>query len=251
MGSVREVSKPVKKRSRGDGRRERWNEHRQARRAEFIEAAMRAIESNGADVGMDEIAAEAGVSKPVLYRHFHDKGDLHTAVGTWASELLLDELAPVIIEEGTPNERIRRIVGTYLEFIERHPDLYRFVVHRHFADRPISTDPVAEEKTVIAGALARLIGSYMRAFSLDSGGVEAWSHGLVGMVQASGEWWLDRKTMSRDDLTSYLTEIIWFAVDGVLRRGGIVLDPDQPLDLEPPRPHAVPDPQPAEESAES
>lgn len=233
--------------SRGDGRRERWHEHRQARRTEFVEAAVRAINEHGADVGMDEIAAEAGVSKPVLYRHFSDKSDLHVAVGQWGSEVLLDRLAPAITEGGTPNERIRRIIDTYLGFIEQYPDLYRFVVHRHFAERPLRDDPVAEEKTVIANALSRLLGQYMRAFGLDSGGVEPWSHGLVGMVQASGEWWLERQSMSRENLTDYLAQLIWYAIDGVLRSGGIVIDPDEPLDLHP-RLRVVPDIEPTQKS---
>lgn len=233
LASVSDVTKPVKvgnRRSHADGRRERWNEHRQERRAEFVAAAVRAISAHGADVGMDEIAAEAGVSKPVLYRHFSDKGDLHTAVAASATQQLLDLLVPVIAEGGSPHQRIRRIVDTYIGFIEKNPDLYRFVVHRRFADRPIGDDPVAEDKATIANSLSRLIGEYTRMFGLDSGGVEAWSHGLVGMVQASGEWWLERQSMSRDNLTDYLTEIIWYAIDGVLRGGGITLDPNAPID---------------------
>ncbi|MBB5067476.1 TetR/AcrR family transcriptional regulator [Saccharopolyspora gloriosae] len=216
---------------RGDARRERWREHRQARRAEFVEATVRAIGEHGADVGMDEIAAEAGVSKPVLYRHFHDKSDLYVAVGEWGSDLLMQRLAPEIAADGSPNERIRRMLDAYLGVLEQYPDLYRFVVRRTFADKPVRDDPVTAEKTEIANSLSRLLGEYLRALGLDSGGVEPWSHGLVGMVQASGDWWLERQSMSKDNLTDYLTRIIWHALDGVLRSGGIVVDPDEPLEL--------------------
>ncbi|GAA0532000.1 TetR/AcrR family transcriptional regulator [Saccharopolyspora spinosporotrichia] len=234
MGSVSHISRPVKAagEGRGDARRERWREHRQARRAEFVEAAVRAIREHGADVGMDEIAATAGVSKPVLYRHFSDKSDLYVAVGEWGAELLMNRLRPALGGQGSPNERIRRIIGVYLGVIEEFPDLYRFVVRRNFTDRPVTQDPVVAEKTVIANSLSRLLGEYMRALGLDSGGVEAWSHGLVGMVQASGDWWLDRQSMSRENLTDYLAQIIWYGIDGVLRSAGIVLDPDEPLELD-------------------
>ena len=230
------ISRPVKVTSapkdRGDARRERWREHRQARRAEFVEAAVRAICAHGAEVGMDDIAAEAGVSKPVLYRHFSDKSDLYVAVGQWGAELLMNRLRPALQPKGSPNERIRRIIGVYLGVIEEYPDLYRFVVLRHFADKPVKQDPVVAEKTMIANTLSRLLGQYMRVLGLDSGGVEAWSHGLVGMVQASGDWWLDRQAMSREDLTEYLAQLIWYGIDGVLRSAGIVLDPDEPLELD-------------------
>src|SRR5699024_407479 len=179
-------------RKRGDARRERWREHRRARRAEFVAAAVRAITEQGHEVGMADIAVEAGVSKPVLYRHFSDKSDLYGAVGQCGTELLMNRLRPLRREGGSPNRRIRRLVDGYLGVIAEHPELYRFVVRRNFADRPLRDDPVAVEKTVIANSLSRLLGNYMRLLGLDSGGVEPWSHGLVGMVQASGEWWLDR-----------------------------------------------------------
>ncbi|GAA2811384.1 TetR/AcrR family transcriptional regulator [Saccharopolyspora taberi] len=198
-----------------------------------MEAAVRAITKHGADVGMDDIAAEAGVSKPVLYRHFSDKSDLYVAVGEWGADLLMKRLRPTIEQPGSPNERIRRIVGAYLGVIEEHPELYRFVVRRTFADRPVTQDPVVAEKTMIANTLSRLLGEYMRALGLDSGGVEAWSHGLVGMVQASGDWWLERQAMSRENLTDYLAQLIWYGIDGVLRSAGIALDPDEPLEMDP------------------
>ncbi|MFB9569331.1 TetR family transcriptional regulator [Saccharopolyspora hordei] len=230
------ISRPVKvvppDGARGDARRDRWRAHRQARRAELVEATVRAIGKHGAEVGMDEIAAEAGISKPVLYRHFHDKSDLYVAVGEWGAELLMERLRPLFHEGGSPNQRIRRLLDAYLGTIEQYPELYRFVVQRRFADRPVDTDPVSTEKTLIANSLSRVLGEYVRALGLDSGGVEVWSHGLVGMVQASGDWWLERQSMSRSDLTDYLAQVIWHAIDGVLRAAGLVIDPDEPLEID-------------------
>jgi AcrR family transcriptional regulator len=227
---VIQVSRSVKPSS--DRRRERWQEHRQARRAELVEAAVRAIGRKGHDVGMDDIAAEAGISKPVLYRHFSDKSELYLAVGEWGTQLLMQRLKPLFDEGGSPNQRIRRLLDAYLRTIEEYPELYRFVVQRNFIDQPVRKDPVSAEKTVIANSLSRVLRQYLEALEIDSGGVEAWSHGLVGLVQASGDWWLDQKTMSRADLIDYLTQIIWHGIDGVLRTAGIVIDPDQPFDLD-------------------
>lgn len=193
---------------------------------------MRAIGDKGAEVGMDDIAAEAGVSKPVLYRHFSDKSDLHQAVGEWGTKLLMQRMEPLFqLRDQSPNQRIHRLLEAYLGLIEEYPDLYRFIVQRTFADRPAESDPVSTEKTVIANSLSRLLGRYLRALGLDSGGVEVWSHGLVGMVQSAGDWWLDRQSMSRTDLTAYLAQVIWAAIDGVLRSAGMTIDPDESLDL--------------------
>ncbi|SHG36340.1 TetR/AcrR family transcriptional regulator [Streptoalloteichus hindustanus] len=226
---------------RPDARRERWRAHRAARRAEFVEAAIRAITRHGAGVGMDEIAAEAGVSKPVLYRHFTDKADVYLAVGQRGTEMLMDRLGPALarIERGdhTPRDWIRGAVGAYIGFVADHPELYHFVVRRRFVEGPdeaaaaSTPDVVAEDKALIAAVLSRVIGDYLRLFEMDSGGAEVWGYGLVGMVQAAGDWWLERRSMSREALTDYLTQIIWHAVDGVLRSGGIYVEPDVPFDV--------------------
>ena len=51
----------------------------------------------------------------------------------------------------------------------------------------------------------------------------------VGMVQNAGDWWLERQTMSRENLSDYLATIIWHAIDGLLRSAGVQVDPARPL----------------------
>ena len=37
----------------------------------------------------------------------------------------------------------------------------------------------------------------MRELGVDTGGAEPWAQALVGMGLSTGEWWLERQTMSR------------------------------------------------------
>src|SRR5690242_11750349 len=75
-----------------DGRSTRWDEHRATRRRELVEASLRAIRQHGAAVGMDEIAAVAGTSKTVVYRHFTDRQGLYAAVCESVDALILRDL---------------------------------------------------------------------------------------------------------------------------------------------------------------
>ena len=63
-----------------DGRKRRWHQHKVDRRNELVDGTLEAVRRRGSNVSMDEIAAEIGVSKTVLYRYFVDKNDLTTAV---------------------------------------------------------------------------------------------------------------------------------------------------------------------------
>ncbi|EWC63615.1 Transcriptional regulator, TetR family [Actinokineospora spheciospongiae] len=218
-------------RESGDARRDRWKSHRAARREEFVEAALRALNEHGPDLGMEHVAAEAGVTKPVLYRHFTDKADLFLALGHRGTEILFERLIPAMNSEEAPLPRIRKCLDAFFSIIEEYPSLYRLLVRSTFADRRMDADIVAEDKRVIANALSTLLGDYLRAFQMDSGGAEVWGHGIVGMVQNVGEWWLERRTMSRDAVVEYLTQTIWAAIDGTMRADGYVLDPHKPLDI--------------------
>lgn len=213
----------------GDARRDRWRKHRIARRKEFVEAALRALDTHGPDLGMEDVAAEAGVTKPVLYRHFDDKADLYVALGQRGTEILFERLIPAINAELAPVPRIRMALDAFFTVIEEHPNLYRLLAHGR-PEKPVSSDVVAEDKELIATALTALLGDYMRMFNMDSGAAEPWAHGIVGMVQNTGEWWLDRRSMGRDAVVEYLTQIIWAAIDGLTRQNGVVIDPNQPLE---------------------
>jgi hypothetical protein len=56
--------------------------------------------------------------------------------------------------------------------------------------------------------VATVLGEALRAAGRDSGPAEVWAFGIVGMVHASGDWWLERRTMPRARLTEYLTSLV-------------------------------------------
>src|ERR1700681_720687 len=202
--------------ARAGGRRERWRGHREARREVLVDAAVEAIRAHGAGVGMDEIAAQAGVSKPILYRHFIDRADLWLAVSRRVTDELLAAMSSELIVDRPAPETIAAVVDTYLSLIEVDTEIYRFVVHGSFADRGLSSDLVRAHMALMASEVARVLGDRLRSAGADSGGAEPWAHGIVGMVQAAADWWIDRRSMSRSALGAYLTGLISTGVEGLL-----------------------------------
>jgi AcrR family transcriptional regulator len=190
-------------------------QRRRERRAEMVRAAMAAVREHGPAVSVAEIAAAAGITKPVLYRHFDDRADLQRAVGREAAALLMARIGPALQAAGEPREQIGRIIGAFLGGIEDEPELWRFVVH-HPVERAPGAEVVDDARAEIAQLIGGQLGDRLREQGLDASGAEAWAHGLVGMVQSAGDWWLERRAMSREDLTDYLTTIIWSGLSGVL-----------------------------------
>jgi AcrR family transcriptional regulator len=199
----------------GDGRRRRWEEHKRARREEFVAAALRAIRAHGDDVSLDDIAAEAGVSKSVLYRHFHDKADVFRAVlDRVASDLFLPRVATALLTQQDDEDLLRAAVSSYIGLVVEEPTLYRFVFTHNALGR--KGDFVATMEDAIAQALSALMADRLRRTGADSGGAEPWAYGVVGMVQLASHRWVDHPTMSAEALVDYLVSLAWQGLSGVL-----------------------------------
>jgi AcrR family transcriptional regulator len=184
---------------------------------------------------MDAVAAEAGVTKPVLYRYFGDKAALVRALGERSSEFLLARLLPAINSDNPARDRVWDAVGAYFAVIDEHPNLYWLLAHRATAEGSGGSDPVKRDREHIAATLTAMIGDYLQVFGLDSGAAEPWAYGITGLAQSTGEWWLRRRSMSRARVVDYVTELIWAALSGVLRDAGVAVDPDKPLPAVRPR----------------
>jgi len=128
------------------------------------------------------------------------------------------------------------VLDVYLSAIEDEPELYRFVVRQQGLAGPASA-VVSDSRAVVGNALARIIGDQARLHGLDAGMAEPWGHGLVGLVQATADWWIQHgRPIGRAALTAYLTRLIWHGVGGELATadGGIgSTNPPAPLRLLP------------------
>ncbi|MFQ6170686.1 TetR/AcrR family transcriptional regulator [Oryzobacter sp. R7] len=204
-----------------DGRSSRWDEHRQARRAELVEATLGAIRTHGAAVGMDEVAAAAGTSKTVFYRHFTDRAGLWTAVadrvdGTIARGLTRAADSPVgAAGAGSPRSRVRAVIAAYLHLVETDPEVYRFIVTAPLlppGERP-NGDVAAGLTDRIAGHVADLVGHGLGGAGGASPTPRLWGVAVVGMVRATADAWLAAGGaaggQSSDELADDLTTLVW------------------------------------------
>jgi AcrR family transcriptional regulator len=203
-----------------DGRRSRWDAHRSTRREELLDAAVRAIIRSGADVGLDEIAAGARTSKPVLYRYFADKTDLYRAVTQRVVGTIIATLESVTADRLDARDLIHESVAAYLALLEQSPQLYRFVIrHPYLEDGTIFSAVIAE---MLAGELAQPLAQA----GLDPTYARPWGDAIVGFINAASLWWLDHPgTMTRDHLADYLSALLWGGAAGVHQYAGRPADP--------------------------
>jgi AcrR family transcriptional regulator len=196
--------------TRGGRTKEKGKEEERAeRRHELLEAADRVIRRDGPGTSMTEIAAEAGITKPILYKHFGDKGGLYRALAEKYVGALMDDLRRALASETEPESRIRTTIDTYLAFVERDREVYRFLMHRAVGERAEAEVTVADFIRQLGQEIALVLGDELRRLGVDSGGAEPWANGIVGMVHLAGDRWLEHPTMTREALVGYLTSLLW------------------------------------------
>ncbi len=210
-----------------DGRRLRWTEHREQRRAAFVAAGAQAIDQYGPAASAEQIAEVAGVSRTVLYRYFRDREDLRQAIADHVVRAVLDSVLPKleIHPEATPRQIIRSAIAVIVGWLDEHPNLYHFLRSRRTG---ASLDSV---EGTLADNIAALLKTVMVLFGIDSEQAEPGAYGIVGFVESTGSWWLEHRTMHRDRLTDLLTTGVWHLLDGTARDFGIDLKLDEPLPL--------------------
>jgi AcrR family transcriptional regulator len=197
------------------GQREDQRAATERRRRELLEAADRVVLRDGPEASMNAIAAEAGITKPILYRHFGDKSGLYRALAKRHTDALLATLRTALDSPGDRRDRVEATLHAYLSAIETRPQVYRFLMH------PAETPAADGEKGFDVGRhsvpLLRRMGEDLGdviAGQLDLGPddrllARVWGHGIVGMMYAAGDWWLGERPCSRDQLVRSLADLLW------------------------------------------
>lgn len=192
--------------TRGPGRPPRSAEARAAQRARLLDAAIAAIRRIGPDASVDEMAAEAGVSKPVLYAEFGDKYGIADAIAVEIVERSERDLLAEITRTGTIEmaTALRLGVEGFFDIVTGEPAIYGFIF------RSIRTN----DKGLLDNALVR---SLQARFELVAGMLvpdadpevlRVMAHGTFGFMIGAIESWLGSQAPPRDELIDSIVLVL-------------------------------------------
>ncbi|MFJ9030259.1 TetR family transcriptional regulator [Streptomyces sp. NPDC102274] len=196
-----------------------------ARRRQLLEAADRVVLRDGPQASMNAIAAEAGITKPILYRHFGDKGGLYRALAKRHTDALLDALRTALDAPAERRRRVEATLDTYLAAIEARPQVYRFLMHpAEDAQLPEAGFDVGRHSAPLLRRLGEELAKVIEErvdLGPDSEQLSrVWGHGIVGMMHGAGDWWLGERPCSREQLVRSLADLLWGRLADVSDRAG-------------------------------
>jgi len=154
---------------------------------------------------IEEIAARAEVSKPVVYEHFGGKDGLYADVVAREMRQLLDRFASALVDPGRPRELLERAALALLGYIEEDTEGFRLLTR----DAPV-TGGVSTYSSLI-GEVARkvehILGRQFESRGYDPRLAELYSQALVGMVSLVGQWWLDNRFLDKEAVAAHLVNL--------------------------------------------
>jgi len=155
---------------------------------------------------VEEIAAKAGVSKPVVYEHFGGKEGLYAVVVDREMRQLLDMVTGALTA-GHPRELLEQAAFALLDYIETFTDGFRILVR----DSPVaqSTGSFASLISDIATQVEDILGLEFKARGFDPKLAPLYAQALVGMVALTGQWWVDTRKPKKAEVAAHLVNLAW------------------------------------------
>ncbi len=184
------------------------------RREQLLDVGRALFAEKGFEVtSIEEVAARAGVSKPVVYEHFGGKEGLYAVVVDRAMRSLLDAVISALTGN-SPRALVEQATLALLTYIEEETDGFRILVR----DSPVATSTGTFSSLLndIASQVEYVLRQEFSArhFNADLAGM--YSQMLVGMVALTGQWWLEVRQPSREEVAAHLVNLGWNGLRGLV-----------------------------------
>jgi len=169
-------------------------------------AAQLFTERGYAGTTLDDVAAAAGVTKPLLYRHFESKQALHLELLESHRDGLLGELAETVATPGPLAERLPRIVNAWFAWVESRPYAWR-MLFRDTTGVPHIADFHRELQASARSLNVALIRGEPE-MDVPSDQVEPLAEAIRSLTTGLALWWLDHPEVPRETLVAVVTRIV-------------------------------------------
>jgi AcrR family transcriptional regulator len=177
------------------------------RREQLIVVGRQLFAERGFDgTSIEEVAARAKVSKPVVYEHFGGKEGLYAVVVDREVRALLERVTTALTA-GHPRELLEQAAMALLSYIEEETNGFRVLVR----ESPVmsATGSFGSVLNDVAHQVEHILGAEFQAREYDPKLAELYAQALVGMVALVGRWWLEVRRPDKETVAAHLVNLAW------------------------------------------
>lgn len=176
------------------------------RREQLIAVARSLFAEKGFDAtSIEEVAARAKVSKPVVYEHFGGKEGLYAVIVDRELGTISSTITAALESSDSSSMTVELAALALLTYIEDRPDGFRILSAGN--DRAAGTYQtlLADVAIQVSGILA----SRFEARGIDPRTAPLYAQMLVGIVTMPAQWWLENRSMSKEEVAAHMVNLAW------------------------------------------
>lgn len=191
------------------------------RREQLIRIGRSLFASKGFEaVSVEEIAATAKVSKPIVYEHFGGKEGLYAVVVDREMRALNDALFQALSGENVhPRQIVERTTLALLTYIEENAEGFQVLVR----DSP-TTDPTSSFSSLLGDVSTRvgeILEEWFKRQKLPAKHAPYYAQMLVGMTVYTGQYWADQRKLSKEQLAALIVNLAWNGLSRMEAKPGL------------------------------
>ena len=179
-----------------------------ARREQLVAVGRKTFASKGFDgTSVEEIASQAKISKPVVYEHFGGKEGLYAVIVDREVHALMSALETALDSSKRPRIILEDSALALLTYIESNSDGFRILVR----DAPQNSTSGSFSSLMgdIAIKVEHLLANQFSQANMNPKWAPLYAQMLVGLIAQVGQWWLDERRMSKEDVASHVVNLVW------------------------------------------
>jgi AcrR family transcriptional regulator len=192
-----------------------------ARRAQLIEVGRAVFAKRGYEAtSVEEIAARAKVSKPIVYEHFGGKEGLYAVIVDREVEHIVGRIVEGM-STGSPRQRLEGAALAFLTYVEERPDGFAVLLRDAPASKRSGEMPALMYD--LASRVGAIFTEQFRKAGYDAKAAPIYAHALVGMVAFVGQWWTEsRKPPPAETVASHVAALAWMGLRHLPKRPGLL-----------------------------
>lgn len=192
---------------------------RAVREQQMLDAAVKVFSRRGFHAAsMDEIADDAGISKPMVYAYLGTKEELFVACLHREGTRMMEAIAGAAAPDLPADERLWRGLRAFFGFVGAHRDGWAVLYRQARGSQPFAAE-LATMRGRLVEVVAGMLDHALRAKGREVGAtdLEVVAYALVGATESLADWLADHPEADAEKTATRMMNVAWLGADQLLR----------------------------------
>lgn len=180
------------------------------RREQLLTVGRALFASRGFEnTSVEEIASQAGVTKPVVYEHFGSKEGIYAVIVDREVQRFVSTISQSLVSADHPRAIVENTALALLNYINEHTDGFRVLV------RDAPSEPNNSYSSIIGDVASRvehLLAERFVLAQIDEKWAPLYAQMLVGLIAQVGLWWVEERAFPKEVVAAHVVNLTWLGL---------------------------------------